>query len=476
VSLDGWTGLGVALAGHVLGLAAALHALLHKKRHPSGALVWVLFCATVPFLGAALYLTVGYDRITKRRRRNVRAAHRSYFAPGREGVAAELRGSGVPEAAAKPPGCSLRPLSPFPARAGNRVAVLVGGEATYAAMLEAIAHAQRSIYLQIFIFDDDDDGRRFAAELAERARSGVRVRVLYDAVGTSKRGARLLRSVETGEGRIASFLPFHPLKRRFQINLRNHRKILVADDERAFLGSHNISTRHRRLGPEGSRDFMLGVHGPLVEDLFDVFASDWMFAAGERLRFRGPDARGAGEDVLQLFESGPDDVDGGVKHAMLAAIYAARSDILVLTPYFVPPPELLTALQCAAARKVRVRLLIPGRCSHRVIHWATRSFLTPLYKSGVEIAERPDAFLHMKLLVVDEDFVIGGSTNLDYRSFHLNFEADVVVYGGELQHRLRAVAEAEWSAATPFPAASLERPRLKERFLYRAAALWSPVL
>ena len=483
MNFEGWTGFGVWLTGHALGLLAALHAVQNKKRNPSGALVWVLFCIAVPYGGALIYLLIGYDRVTKRRRRSVRAAHVTYRVEARErrrvetdpDAATASAGKGEPTLCPYP---SVQHLSDFPARQGNAVEVTVGGAATYERMLSAIRGARVSIRLQTYIFDDDDDGRSFVAALIERAAAGVDVRVLYDAVGTSARGARLISSIAAGGGKVAAFLPFHPLKRRFQINLRNHRKILVLDDERAFVGSHNISARHRRSGPVGSRDLMLDLRGPAVEDLADVFASDWRFATGDRIAVTTPVAapEKAGRQTLQVFDSGPDQVDGGVKNAILTALYQARYDVLILTPYFVPPPELLTAVQSAAARKVRVRLMIPGRCSHRLMNWATRSFLTPLLVAGVEIHERPDAFLHMKLMVIDDTIAIAGSTNLDYRSFHLNFEADVVAYGGPLHQALRGVAEAEWQASIRLGETRFHRLPYLERILLRIAALFSPIL
>ena len=482
MSFESWTGLGVVLAGHAFGLLAALHAVQNKKRNPSGALVWVLFCITVPFVGALFYLLIGYDRVTKKRRRSVRAAHVMYREEMRE-----RRSSDSDREATDPrvggavanecPFPSIQQLSEFPVRLGNAAEVTVGGAPTYDRMLDAIRRARTSIRLQTYIFDDDDDGRSFASALVERAAAGVHVRVLYDAVGTSSRGARLLSSIAVGNGKVAAFLPFHPLKRRFQINMRNHRKILIVDDDRAFTGSHNISARHRRSGPDGSRDFMLDLRGRAVRDLADVFASDWRFATGERLPVTASTAVLDGDgQTLQVFDSGPDQVDGGVKNAILTALYQARYDVLILTPYFIPPPELLTAVQSAAARRVRVRLLIPGRCSHRIMNWATRSFLTPLVNAGVEIHERPDAFLHMKLMVIDDTIAVAGSSNLDYRSFHLNFEADVVAYGGSLHKALRAVAEAEWTASTELRATRFHRLPYLERLLLRIAALFSPVL
>ncbi|HYC76614.1 MAG TPA: phospholipase D-like domain-containing protein [Planctomycetota bacterium] len=457
-----------------LGVTCAGHALLIKRRNPSGALIWVVFCLTVPYFAPFLYLTFGHDRLTRRRRRRIRAAHREFYNDVQQRRSQRRQGGG--ELSCPVP--ALFRLCEGDVLGGNAVDVLIGGHAAYDRMCAVISHAVRHVYLQTFIFDADDAGRRFIDVLSERAQAGVRVRVLYDPVGTSRAGARLIRSLTErgGDAKVAAFLPFHPLKRRWQVNLRNHRKILAVDDEHGFLGSMNVSARHFAQGPTSSHDLVLHVRGPVVRDMTDVFSADWRFAAGERLQDDGAVPPPAGNETLQLVESGPDHVDRGVFQLLVAAIYAARRDILVLTPYFIPPPELLTALQTAAARGISVRLVVPGKQGQWLMHLATRSYLSPLLREGVKVAERPGTLMHMKLLVVDDAVAVVGSTNLDYRSFFLNFEADFVVYGGELQRRLRETAEAEWRASTPMPEGRFEKLPLAERLAIRAAALFSPVL
>lgn len=466
----------VAVVGFALGAVSATHALLYKKRYPAGALAWVAFCLLLPYVGTFFYVTIGHDRIARRRRKKIRAARRAYYADARNG-----RRPSRGDAAAAEAACALTTIQRIcdaEVRCGVSARVFTEGAEVFGRIEAVLAAARTSVCLQTYIFDDDDVGRRLVAILAERARAGVRVRVLFDAVGTSAAGARLIRSMQGGDVRSASFLPLNPLKRRFQINLRNHRKILVVDDERAFFGSMNYSARHLRADADGSRDLGLEIGGPVVRDLADVFASDWLFATGETLAAAadGAPPAAAGDETVQLIESGPDHVDRGALHVVLAALYASKRDVVILTPYFVPPPELLTAIQTAAARGVRIRLVLPGRNNNVLIHWATRSYLPPLVREGVAVAERPGALQHMKLLVVDDDLAIVGSTNLDYRSFYLNFEADLIVFGGSLQARLRQVAENEWAASTPMRERRFEALPLWERIGIRAAALFSPVL
>jgi cardiolipin synthase A/B len=478
VSLDAWSGTALTIAGYAGGVLTAAHALLYKKRNPSGALAWVAACLLLPFVGAVLYLMIGHDQVTRRRRRRIRAAHRAFYEEARTGRRA-ARKSAPPDD--KTLSCVLptvQRLVDSEVHAGNAVEIDVDARRAYDRMVEAIRSAKRSVSLQTFIFDADEIGRRFVDALQERARAGVRIRVLFDAVGTGKAGARLISKLSGPDVQFDAFLPFHPFKRRFQINLRNHRKIMVVDDALAFTGSMNISARHLRDDAAGSRDLVLEIAGPVVRDLADVFAADWQFATGERLNVVEATApEPPGDETLQFVESGPDHVDRGALHVILASIYAAQRDILILTPYFIPPPELLTALQTAAARGVRVRLVIPGRFgSNYFMYWAMRSYLPPLEREKAEIAEGPGALLHMKMLVVDDAIAVVGSTNLDYRSFYLNFEADVVVYGGALQAALRKLGEAEWNASPRLKDVRFEKMHLLRRMGIRFVALFSPVL
>jgi cardiolipin synthase A/B len=472
VSIESVSWTAVATAAYAAGIFTAAHALLYKKRNPSGALAWIALCLLLPVAGSLLYLMVGHDRVSRRRRRRIRAARSAFFADAhtsKQGTTAVPLTCPVP---------TLQRVSDAEVRAGNAVEAVTDAAAAIDRMLAAVASAKRTVRLQIFIFDADDVGRRVVAALAERARAGVDVRVLYDAVGTSAAGARLIAELRGAGAHFDAFLPFHPLKRRFQINLRNHRKILLIDDERVFTGSMNVSARHLSTGADGSRDLVLEIRGPVVRDFSDVFSADWRFATEEQLPRPERASPDAGDETLQLVESGPDHVDRGILHVLLAALYAAQRDVLILTPYFIPPPELLTALQTAAARGVRLRLVIPGIFgSNPFMRWATRSYLPPLEREGVEISESPGPLMHMKVMIIDDSLAIVGSTNLDYRSFYLNFEADLVVYGGgALQARLREVAEAEWAASQKLKGPRFEKLPLYQRLGIRFVALFSPIL
>jgi cardiolipin synthase len=458
----------VVAAGVVAGVLCALHALFFKTRDPSGALVWIVFCLMVPWVGAFFYVTIGDDRIIGRRRRRIGAAHARYRL-GRE------RGGRRRAELVHP---QLHGLTDNDVLDGNATDVFVGGAAAYARMLAAIASARTSIALQTYILDEDETGRRFRDALIERARAGVDVRVLFDSIGAVRTSRSFIESFREGGIRTFPFLPFHPFKRRWQVNLRNHRKIVVVDGREAFLGSMNLSSRHVSVGRGASHDLVVSVKGPSVRHVTDIFASDWHFAAQDRLPEATffPPLDPEGQDVLQVVDSGPDRAERGLHKVVVAACYEARKDITILTPYFMPPLPVLFALETAAARGVQVELVLPEATDSLLIDMAHPAFVDRVMAAGVKVLRRPGPMMHMKLLLVDDDLAIVGSSNMDARSYFLNFEVDLVAYGGPLIPKLRAVADIERGAARAESLDALKRRSLPEKFVARVAALFSPVL
>jgi cardiolipin synthase A/B len=459
---------GFIWAGFVLGLVCAFHALIFKTREASGALVWIVFCLLVPWVGAIFYVTIGDDRIIGRRRRRIGAAHARYRtgrARGR-GARAELSHS------------QLHALTDNDVVEGNDLDVLVGGRAAYPRMLDAIAQARTSVALQTYILDEDETGQKFRDALVEKARAGLDVRLLYDSIGATGASNRFIQSFRDGGVKAYPFLPFHPFKRRWQVNLRNHRKILVVDGREAFLGSMNLSSRHVSAGKGSSHDLVVMMKGPAVRQLTDIFASDWHFAAGDRLPEAAffPPLDTEGQCVVQVIDSGPDRHERGLHKVVVAACYEARREITVITPYFIPPLPVLYALETAAARGVRVQLVIPEITDSKLMDAAIPNFLERAMPAGVVVVRKPGPMLHMKLLLVDDDLAIVGSSNMDARSYFLNFEVDLVVYAGPILAKLRAVAEMEKEASAPVSLEVIKRRPLWRLVVTRIAGLFTPVL
>jgi cardiolipin synthase len=456
------------IIGFAAGFLCALHALMYKTRDASGALVWIVFCLLVPWIGSFFYVTIGDDRIIGRRRRRIGAAHARYRS-GRS--RSSVRRADLAHG-------QLHLLTDNEVAGGNEMGVLVGGVEAYPAMLAAIKEARFSLALQTYILDEDETGHRFRDALIERAAAGVDVRVLYDSIGSVVASRAFIESFRAGGVKIHSFLPFHPFKRRWQVNLRNHRKILVVDGRTAFLGSMNLSERHVSSGRGASHDVMISIRGPAVRQLTDIFASDWHFAAGDRLPEAAffPPCDGEGTNVVQVVDSGPDRQERGLHKVVVASCYEAKKEIVILTPYFVPPLPVLYALETAAARGVEVRLVLPEKTDSKIMDAAIPNFLERVMQAGVSVVRRPGPMLHMKMMLVDDDLAIVGSSNMDARSYYLNFESDLVIYAGPALAKLRAVAEKERAQSVPLSPEALRSRPLWRRIVTRIAGLFTPVL
>ena len=305
-------------------------------------------------------------------------------------------------------------------------------------MLGAIRQAKHHIHMQFFIVRGDESGERFMNALAERAQAGVEVRFLYDAVGSWRLKPRVLKQLKRNGGKIHPFLTLlNPLRRRVQINLRNHRKILVADGRVGFTGGFNIGDeylgRARFFG--NWRDTFVRVEGPAVADLQRVFAEDWDFSADEDLSadIYDPAIAPTGNDTVQVAWSGPDQDIKMIREVYFAAIMRARERVWLATPYFVPDAALFDAL-CLAARLGRdVRVLCPFRPDKWLPHLAARFNWAELMHAGGKVYQYTNGFMHTKLLLIDDIWSSVGSANFDNRSLLLNFEATCLIESTEVQ-------------------------------------------
>ena len=278
--------------------------------------------------------------------------------------------------------------------------------------------------------------------LVKKAREGVEVRLLLDAVGSWSLSRAFVKSLKDGGVKVDFFLPWELTRRHFQLNCRNHRKLVVIDGRIGFLGSKNIADeylgRRKKLGPW--RDTHLHVTGPCVTQLQEVFVEDWHFAHLEDLsdpRYF-PEPALVGQQLVQIIPSGPDREPGVLHQLLYAAVSDARRSVSFLTPYFVPDAPMLLALTSAAYRGVRVQVLLPSRSDHPLLLWAARSFYEELLEAGVEILEYDHGMLHSKEVIVDGRWSMVGSANMDVRSFAINFELTSMLYGEDLARQLQS--------------------------------------
>lgn len=439
-----------ALLAVVLGTATALHVVLNK-RDVRSAIGWVGLVLVFPFAGPLLYAVFGVNRIRRRAR----------LLGGRASTPAALRQRvELPAGAAHPvmPPSRFAPLAylmgrvvDLPLVGGNRIEPLVDGEEAYPAMLEAIAGARRTVSLSTYIFDRDAAGRDFEAALAGAVARGVEVRVLIDAMGARYSLPTIVASLRRRGIPTERFMPsFSPIGLPY-LNLRTHRKILVADGTLGFAGGMNIRQGHRVTS--GARHPVRDLHflaeGPIVSHLQAVFAGDWAFASGETLAGEAwfPRPQPAGPVLARLTPDGPDEDLDKVRWSFLGALAAARESVKIATPYFLPDQDLVTALSAAALRGVEVEILLPGENNLPYVQWASQGQLWQVLEHGCRVWFARPPFDHSKLVLVDGGCALVGSANWDPRSLRLNFELGLELYDTGLCARLDALFEAKREGA-----------------------------
>ncbi len=337
--------------------------------------------------------------------------------------------------------------------AGNNVELLQNGPNTYQAMLDVINTAHDHINIETYIFEDDAVGQRFSNVLIAKQQQGVQVNVIHDSVGTIGTPSAFFTRLTDAGIKVLEFNPVNPLDTKvgWDMNQRDHRKLLIVDGGIAFLGGINISSVYsggsfnlrankQRSNPLPWRDTDLQIEGPAVRELQSLFIDTWIKQKGEPLVTRNyfPALKQQGSDVVRIIGSSPDEPYSEIYVALISALRSAKMEIWITNAYFVPDPQLMAALKDAAARGVDVKLVLPSSTDSWLVFHASRSHYTELLTAGVKLYERRDAFLHVKTAVIDGAWSTVGSTNLDWRSFLHNQEIDAVVRGSIFGKKMRA--------------------------------------
>ena len=448
----------------VTALGAGLHALLTKS-DPRSAVSWLALCLFLPYAGALLYWLLGINRVRRRRLSPAGARAQAAELPSAllaETVRAQIR---IGDALTR------RPLEP-----GNAVEPLENGELAFPKMLDAIREARESVWLATYIFQTDPVGEAFVQALAAAVRRGVSVRVLVDGIGEWYDWPHVVPQLRRAGVPAARFLPPRLFPPNRSLNCRNHRKILVADGRSAFIGGMNLGGREVG-GGTGRRmtDIHFRLRGPIVSQLAQTFAEDWEFATAEQLPLP-PATSAAGESVCRVITGGPDQDVDKLLPILLGALASARDHVQIMTPYFIPPLELVAALEATALRGVRVSVVLPRQSNLRYIDWATLHWLPALVARGVQVHLLAPPFSHAKLFVVDGSYAHIGSVNVDTRSLRLNFEIAVEVYDARFCGQLSAFIAERERLATPLTARETESAALLPRLRNALCWLVSPYL
>jgi len=479
----------ILLGLRVLGLLSIPSVLVQRRGRPVAAISWILALVSVPPLGLFLWWLIGRRHLERRRRRHSRAA-----------ATINHRFKELQDQLCLTPSCrapSLLPMKNLPAElaesvfrttGGNQVRLFASGGQAFDCIERDIEAAQHHIHALFYIWKNDETGRRIRDLLARKAREGVQVRVLCDAIGSPVMATRFARPLRRAGAQVARFLPPQWLSVTPRLNFRNHRKILVIDGQIGVIGGFNIGHEYRTRW----RDMGIRIRGPAVDQLQEVFAEDWYYVSEEDLadttyfgkwQERRDEAReetatdGGGEAACAVIASGPDTRYSSIHDALFMAINRTRKRLLITTPYFIPSRPILAALRAALYRGVDVRIMVPGgRNDVAIVRHASRSYYPELLEVGAQILEYQPAMLHAKVLVFDDSLAMIGSANLDARSFRLNFEASCFVGGTHLPNALAEVFERDTEACEEVTLDQLKDRSWPSKLVDATANLLSPLL
>ena len=454
-----------------------------QKRAPVSTMSWVLSMALLPVLGFVIYYFLGPQRLKKQRLKRLRsrAGERLNNDTSLLRAAAETAPPAMRQLAALGTAACGLPVS-----SATSVKLLSGGAATFNSIFEAIRNARDHVHLEYYIFEPDRIGTALRDLLVEKAREGVVVRLLVDALGSKNLDRKFFAPLRAAGVKVGLFHDSRIGRRlRPVINYRTHRKIVVCDGEVGFTGGVNITDEEDlRTRSDAYHDVHLRVEGSAVRWLQTTFLEDWVYATSESSK--GSDKSlaqlttqllppsQAGDIPVQFVTSGPDSELEAIHRMHVAAINASSTRAWLTTPYFVPGEPALMALTSAALRGVDVRLLVPRRSDSFVVSAAARSYYDELMAAGVKVWEYKARMLHSKTLVVDDNCAMIGTANFDNRSFRLNFEVMAVVYGSTLVEPLVAQFETDLQSSVQV---RRDRPqKFHRRLLDATSRLFSPLL
>ncbi|MDD5483388.1 MAG: cardiolipin synthase [Kiritimatiellae bacterium] len=488
--------LPVDISLHISAFLLVCYNCLKTRRESASTLLWIFTAWAFPVIGPLFYLFFGINRVPRkalRKHETDRHLQSERRARNNVSISAAALCSARETLSAGPDKNDIlylnrtldRILPETPLLAGNTIVPLVDGAQAYPAMLQAINNARRHIHLQTFIIGNDETGRQFMEALAARAEEGVKVRFLFDRFGSTAAvvGGLLERYVRRKNMQISGWTQANPLKRPFQINLRNHRKIMVVDGRAAFTGGINLRADNIAAGSEKSiRDYHFMIQGPVVQELQYSFLSDWYFVTEENARTlleadHFPRPSSPGTALARIVNSGPTPEEmEAIKKVFFECINWSRRELLLIMPYFAPSPDILQALKSAALRGVDVRLLFPRKNNHLYTGLAGKALYEELLGDGVRIFEREPPFMHAKALVADSKLALVGSANMDMRSLRLNYESNLLVFDDAFVRSLRAIVRADFAQSVEIDPDQWRRRPLARKMLENTFYLMTPVL
>ncbi len=462
---------------YALTVLAVIVVVLSENRNPVKSMAWVLVLLLLPIVGLVIYLIFG------RSLRGLRLISRSHLRELR-------RMNDFPEAVKHEEALNeeslqlvslVNKLTEPHLFEGNQIKVYTSGQEKFESMLSDIGQAKYYIHVQYFIIENDTTGRRLIDLLERKAREGVKVRVLYDYVGSFYFRPRVLKRMRAAGIEVHPFMELTFTQFLFRLNWRNHRKIVVVDGNVGYIGGMNIADRYV-LGTKKElpwRDTHLRIAGEAVAALQYSFAIDWDYTTRQLLtspvmHYDEPPQRP--DHLVQMVNSGPTGRWNNISFVFLKAITLAKRCIYIQTPYFLPSDSLLKAMQSAALAGIDVRLMIPRYPDSVMLRLATGSYIKECLQAGIKIYFYEPAMMHAKVVIIDDEFVTTGSTNFDFRSFEHNFEFNALVYSKEFNREMKAVFEADMAQCTRVRMGKWKQRPLVQKALESVVRLISPIL
>ena len=464
-----------------LNVVFAVTIVFFERRNPTATAAWLMVLFFLPLAGFVLYMLFGQNYTRERmfviKEREDRCYLEARFEEQRRALAAGLHRFATPVAEEfRDTIFLLLQNNRAYLTENNRVDIYTGGKEKFDALFDAIRQARHHIHLVYFSISNDELGRAVVHALSEKAREGIEVRLLFDAMGALPGGGSraAFSKLEKAGGKIGVFFPSF-----YRVNYRNHRKIAIIDGEVGFIGGFNIGDYYIGEGPLGNwRDTALRITGDAVKQLQLRFFLDWNYTTDEHLGIEAPyfpDGGDPGTTPIQIVSGGPDTRWSPIKEGYLKLINSARESIYIQTPYFVPDDSVADALRIAALSGVDVRIMIPCKPDHPFVYWATLSFVGDMLDAGVRAYTYDDGFLHAKTIVVDRKAGSVGSANWDVRSFRLNFEANAFFYDAAVGAELARAFEEDLAVSTEITPEGYQARPIGIRVKESVSRLFSPL-
>ena len=467
--------IGLCLAAlEITAIVMAVHAILNA-RTSQGAIAWALSLVTAPYLALPLYAFFGLNKPQSRGQLR-RGEATTLLAAAQQAAQRQPLSRAIPGHAALAQ--TMEHLAGTVFTGGNSVDLLVNGAATFDAIFEAIDQARDYLLVEFFIIKNDNLGQELKRRLIDRQRDGVQVYLLYDSIGSYGLPLGYRQDLISNGVRVRAFGSPGRFRNRYQLNFRNHRKIVVADGVVGLAGGHNVGDEYLGLSKRFGfwRDTHIRVTGPAVTGLQTAFLENWLWVTGEELELNWQPKAGDGDASVLVVPSGPADQLETCSLFFVHMLNLAKQRAWITSPYFVPNEAVLEALKLAALRGLDVRVIIPKNPDKKTVWYAAFSYMKEAQVAGVKFYRYQKGFLHQKVMLVDDDLAVVGTANLDNRSFRLNFELSVLVADHAFAVKVEKMLADDFANCQPVTREETSRQALPARIAIAGSRLLSPIL